>query len=338
MKKLTNMTTHSFDLERFGNNAGLKEFLRRHSLDGLELMEIGEDEKKILQKEDVVGFHLVHYPCWYCFWKNDTKTLLEEFGNDIRPEEYLLAEREGKLPPAVLEEIEKNFGGTDRQALIDRFKKNIRFAKQYEPEYVVFHVTDILCCEAKRREFRYTDEEIVDAAADLLNELFQEDLGVELLLENLWWPGLTMTRPEITRRLLEQVKYPRKGIMLDIGHLLHTNTALRTEEDAVKYLREVLGRYEDLSIIRGVHYHQTLEGAFVEEIKKHPEVLKGSYRDKCGDIMEYVYHLDHHNPFLNEEAAALMKELNPEWLVFEFLAESHAQQEEWLDAQKVYFE
>ena len=63
VKKLTNMTTHSFDLERFGNNAALKEFLRRHSLDVLELMEIGEDEKQILQKEDVVGFHLLHYPC-----------------------------------------------------------------------------------------------------------------------------------------------------------------------------------------------------------------------------------------------------------------------------------
>lgn len=51
VKKLTNMTTHSFDLERFGNNAGLKEFLRRHSLDGLELMEIGEDEKQIFKKK-----------------------------------------------------------------------------------------------------------------------------------------------------------------------------------------------------------------------------------------------------------------------------------------------
>lgn len=45
------MTTHSFDLERFGNNAGLKGFLRRHSLDGLELMEIGEDEKQIFKKK-----------------------------------------------------------------------------------------------------------------------------------------------------------------------------------------------------------------------------------------------------------------------------------------------
>ena len=51
MKKLTNMTTHSFDLEHFGNNAGLKEVLRRHSLDGLELMEIGEDEKQIFKKK-----------------------------------------------------------------------------------------------------------------------------------------------------------------------------------------------------------------------------------------------------------------------------------------------
>ena len=126
--------------------------------------------------------------------------------------------------------------------------------------------------------------------------------------------------------------------MLDIGHLLHTDTSLQTEEEAVNYLREVLSRYEDLSIIRGVHYHQTLEGAFVEETKKHPKVVEGSYRDKCGDIMEYVYHLDHHNPFLNTEAAALIKELNPEWLVFEFLTESYEQQEKWLDAQKVYFE
>ena len=51
MKKLTNMTTHSFDLEHFGNNAGLREFLRRHSLDGLELMEIGEDEWPDTQKK-----------------------------------------------------------------------------------------------------------------------------------------------------------------------------------------------------------------------------------------------------------------------------------------------
>lgn len=153
MKKLTNMTTHSFDLERFGNNAGLKEFLRRHSLDGLELMEIEKDEKQIFKKK-----------MWSVFI--------------------------GSIIPAGIVSGKKT-------------------------------------------------------------------------------PGL----------FLEQVKYPRKGIMLDIGHLLHTNTALRTEEDAVKYLREVLGRYEDFSIILGVHYHQTLEGAFVEEIKRRPEVLKGSYRD-----------------------------------------------------------
>ena len=340
------------DLEIIGNEAffkcrqleyidlpiGLKKFLKRYGLDGVELMQMGKAKKQVLKKENVIGFHLMHYPCWYCLWKNDTRTLLEEFGNHICQEDYLEVKKAGVLPPVVLEEIKKNFGGTDREALLEPFRNNIQFAKQYDPEYVVFHVTDVLCCEAKKREFRYTDEEIVDGAAEFLNELFQEDLGFELLLENLWWPGLTMTRPEITRRLLDHIKYPRKGIMLDIGHLLHTDTSLQTEEEAVNYLREVLSRYEDLSIIRGVHYHQTLEGAFVEETKKHPKVVEGSYRDKCGDIMEYVYHLDHHNPFLNTEAAALIKELNPEWLVFEFLTESYEQQEKWLDAQKVYFE
>ena len=33
-----------------------------------------EIKEQILQKEDVVGFHRLHYPCWYCFWKKDTRT------------------------------------------------------------------------------------------------------------------------------------------------------------------------------------------------------------------------------------------------------------------------
>lgn len=328
MKKLTNITTHESDTGRYKNNKGLKAFCQNFGLDGLEIMEVGSDEKGIIHKEDVVGFHLMHYPCWYCFWSDDRETLKEEFGR----------EENSGWTYETEEEIRKNFGGTDRSAIIEAFRKNIDFAKHYEPEYVVFHVTDVLCCEAMSRKFRYTDEEIVDGAAELLNELFTEDFGFELLLENLWWPGLTMTRPEITSRLLEKVHYPRIGIMLDVGHLLHTNIALRTEAEAAAYLREVLDRYEDTSIIHGVHFHQTLEGAFVEEVKKHPRKPTGSYIEKCCEIMDYVYRLDHHNPFLNREAAAIIKKLDPAYLVFEFITESREQQEEWLGKQMKIFE
>ena len=79
---------------------------------------------------------------------------------------------------------------------------------------------------------------MVDAAAELINSLLDgKGYQFEFLMENLWWPGLTLTRPEITERLLSQVHYPRKGLMLDTGHLMHTNWELRSQEEAVDYIR-----------------------------------------------------------------------------------------------------
>ena len=38
----------------------------------------------------------------------------------------------------------------------------------------------------------------------------EEDGKIALFLENLWQPGLTLTRPEITKRLLDKIEYPNK--------------------------------------------------------------------------------------------------------------------------------
>ena len=63
------------------------------------------------------------------------------------------------------------------------------------PEYLVFHVSDCSMIESMRREYHYTDEQVADAVIELLNSL--EIHGQPwLLLENLWYPGLTMLRPE----------------------------------------------------------------------------------------------------------------------------------------------
>ena len=61
-----------------------------------------------------------------------------------------------------------------------------------------------------------------------------EDYTFDFLMENLWWPGLTMTRPEMTKRLLSQVHYQKKGIMLDTGHLMHMNLELKTQDELTK--------------------------------------------------------------------------------------------------------
>lgn len=311
MKRIMNFCLHYSDLERYKSREDLYSYYRGFGLDGIELLDGGaKDEKSLVEPEDVIGIHLRYFPCWYCLWSGDTKSTLEEFGD--------------------WEEVRKQFGGTDREAILRAFQENLEFARSYRPKYVVFHVSDVLLSEAVTRRHRYSDEEIVDGAAEILNCIFTEEEEFELLLENLWWPGLQMTRPEITYRLLEQVHYPRTGIMLDTGHLLHTNTAIRSQEEGASYIREVLSQYEDLSMIRGVHFHQTLSGAYVEEQKKHPPVLKGSYLDKCCALAEYIHRVDSHDPFTCRKAQELIEWLDPEYLVYELLSASREEHEQYM--------
>lgn len=311
MKKMMNICLHDSDLDRYASREDLRGYYRGFGLDGLELLDSWTpDEKGLIAPEDVVGFHLRFFPCWYCLWSGDIPSVMEEFGS--------------------WDEVEKQFGGTDREAILRSYRENLKLARKYQPEYVVFHVSDDLLVEVVSRQHRYTDEEIVDAAADLLNSLFTEDEGFELLLENLWWPGLTMTRPEITYRLLEKVKYPRTGIMLDVGHLMHTNTSLRTQEEAAAYVREVLSRYEDRSFVRGLHFHQTLSGAYVEEQKKHPPRLSGTYFEKNCALAEYILTVDSHHPFTGPAAKELIQWLKPEYLVYELLSSDRAEHERYM--------
>lgn len=311
MKRIMNICTYDGDMERYRDRADLQEYLRRYRLDGLEVLEGGDpDVKGLIVPEDVIGVHLRFFPCWYCMWSGDTATLLEEFG--------------------TWEEVRYQLGGTDREGILRIFRDNLAFARKYHPQYVVFHVSDVLLAEAVPRKFRYSDEEIVDAAAEVLNILFEKDEGFELLLENLWWPGFTMARPKITERLLSKVRYPRTGVMLDIGHLLNTNTSLRTLEEGADYIREVLLRHTDRSIVRGLHFHQTLSGAYVEEQKKCPPKLTGTYAEKTGALTEYIHRVDRHQPFVGRIAEELVEWIAPEYLVYELISSSREEHEKYL--------
>ena len=74
----------------------------------------------------------------------------------------------------------------------------------------------------------------------------------DFLVENQWWPGFTFTEPELTRRLLDGIRAERKGIMLDIGHLMNCDTSLRTLEEGADYVHRMLDRHGGLCrYIRG---------------------------------------------------------------------------------------
>ena len=318
MRIVTNMTTCYEDTDRFRNRADLRAFYRGHGLDGLEVLEVGPDEKGLITPADTLGVHLRYFSGWMDLWTGDEARLLAEFQT---PENW-----------------QKTYGGTDRTALLDAYRQNLIFANQLEPEYLVFHVSDCTMAESMRRQYHYTDEQVCDAAAALLNAVTDTITGSPwLLLENLWYPGLTLERPEIIRRLVDAVQYPKTGVMLDTGHLMHTNRDLRTPDEAVDYIHRILDRYEDLSFIKGVHLHQSLTGQLAKDLMAHWQPLDGSYQEQMWSVMGQIFNLDTHKPFCSHRIGEVLDRLTGlEYLCFEFITGSREEHAGYLDQQMTY--
>lgn len=314
MKRIMNITTCGEDLLRYRDNADLRAFLRSFDLDGLEVLQAGDDLHGILTAEDTVGVHLRYFAAWMDLWTGNEERLLEEFGSrDVWQGVY---------------------GGDGREALIRAFRENIRFANTLRPEYLVFHVSECTMAESMRRRYHYSDEQVIDAAIELVNSICDEIEGEPwLLFENLWYPGLTMLRPEMTERLLQGVRYPKCGIMLDIGHLMHTNTALRSADEAVDYFHTVLDRLGDLSSIKGVHLHQSLSGAYAEELMQTWQPAPGPYHEQMWSIMGHIFTIDTHRPFTSPRIREVLDRLPLAYLVLEQITADRAEHEQLLAQQ-----
>lgn len=317
MKTLFNITTSEDDLQRFESANDLETMM--DGFDGVELMYYGEDEKKIIPKEKVLGLHMHFFPFWVDFWRGNEPALYKEF--DTR------------------EVWEQCYGGPDKEALIRRFKKDLECAHQYDVEYVVFHVSDASIEESFTWKYHHTDEEIVDAAAELINELFKgEDGKIALLLENLWQPGLKFTDPKITKRLLDQIKYPNKGIMLDTGHLLHTDTQIKTQEEGIAYIHRMLDAHGVLcKYIRGMHLNQSLTGDYCEDTKKNPPPMRETYQERYNQMFFHAFAVDKHEPFTCAGVKEMVDRINPEYLTFEFITADNAQHRAYLKQQLQVF-
>lgn len=313
MKKMFNLSTSSDDMVRFADQAKLLDLLQ--GFDGLELLCCEEDRRGLIPRERVIGLHMSSFPNWLDLWLGDEAALLREFGTREIYEQY--------------------YGGSDRGALLRRFRRDLDNAAFYGVEYVVFHVSNATIAEAISGRHRYADEAVIDASCALLNELFEgQNEGPLLLLENLWQPGFRFTRPELTARLLDGIHYPHKGIMLDTGHLMHTHTGLRTQAEALSYIHHLLDEHGALCRhIRGVHLQQSLTGDFAEQMRQNPPSLKENYWERNLQMFEYIFRLDQHRPFTNPGVAELIKRIAPDYLTFEFITENKAMHRKFLEEQ-----
>lgn len=314
MKVMFNLTTSSEDLDRFPERKDL--LAQLEGFDGVELMQFEEDSRGLIPKERVIGLHMGYFPTWYDFWTGNEEGLLKEFDS---PETW-----------------EMVYGGKDRMVILDRLRQDLAWAHHYGAEYVVFHTSEATIEETFTWNYKHTDEEIIDAFIEQINELLKdEDGSIAFLVENLWQPGLTFTRPEMTKRLLEGIQYPNKGIMLDTGHLLHTNTAIQTQEEGVAYIHSLLDSHGELcNYIRGVHLNQSLTGEYCEKIRNNPPEMAATYMERSSQMFWHAFAVDQHLPFTCRGVKELIERINPEYLTFEFITSDSKQHKEYLDAQR----
>ena len=314
MKRTFNLTTYSDDLDRYADRADLLHALR--GFDGVELMHCGEDARGVVPPDRVVGVHLCYFPYWYDFYTGDIGACLRELGS--------------------MDAVRALYGGEDREALVDAFRRDIAQARTEGAEYVVFHVADCADGELFSLRYRHSSAEIVTAAAELLNTLFPEPDGeLVLLMENLWHPGLTLTEPEVTRQLLSGVHYRNKGILLDTGHLMHTNLSLRTQEEALAYVRRCIEAQGETvrRTIRGIHLHQSLTGTYMARTAAHPPLMSSDPQKRMEQVYTHAFACDQHRPFTCPGVKEFIDWIDPEYLTFEFISRSRAEHENMLREQ-----
>jgi len=314
--KLINLSTYKCDMDRFHcNSSEITNLLGKHNMDGVELLNSLMWDENIIPSSIVIGVHLRYYPTWLDFWNNNESELLRQFGSN--------------------EGVKNYFGGTNRESIIDNYRKEIQQADKIGAQYVVFHVAHVQVEHSYTYEFTYTDEEIIDATAELINEVFKGlNTNIKLLFENLWVPGLTFLNKEILLRLLEKVQYSNKGFMLDTAHLMNTNFDLTNEKEGIQYILNTVNNLGELKkFIKGIHLNCSLSGEYIKEQIQANHKCKLTFNEMKKNVLFHIMKIDMHKPFSDVDVKKLIDFIEPEYVIYEFITRSFEELDEYIAIQ-----
>ncbi|WP_053955345.1 TIM barrel protein [Inediibacterium massiliense] len=316
MFKIMNLSTYDFDLAKFDHNKQkIQSFLKQNKMDGIELLYPIGWKEEIISKEMIKGVHLKYYPTWLDFWTNDQEGLLRQFES--------------------MDLVKKYYGDIKREVMVNHYKKEIEMINEMGAEYAVFHVAHVEVEHTYNYDFTYSDKEVIDAAAELLNEVFKDlDTNVTLLFENMWWPGFHMLDKNMAYRLLEKVDYKNKGFLLDTAHLMNTNLDLKNEKEGVKYIIDTINELGELkSLIKGMHLNCSLSGEYVKkQIQKH-DSKNFNLGPISNEVFMHIFNIDGHKPFTDPIAKKLIDTIGPEYLVYELITNSLIDLQKYIEIQ-----
>lgn len=334
MEQILYLPAYSETIAEYRDAADLRRSYENCGCGGLEIIRCDyerEDEGAILKPEMVRGVHMIFYPVWLDFWRENEKGLMEEFGDRQTWEGF--------------------YGGEGPSALTERFTQDLEYAKRIGAKYVVFHVSDVTIRGVFTHRHTHTDREAVEGAVEIINQILEAgDYEFDFLMENLWWPGLTMTEPAVTKDLLDGVRYEKKGIMLDLGHLMCSNMELTSEDEAIEYVHRMLDGHEKMrsggkmltEYIKGVHMHQSVTGTFAKkalaEVREQGVHLGEGYYERFAQVYQLLGQIDTHRPFSSPKAKELIRRIGPRYLVHELMAKDREERERVLAQQSALLE
>ncbi len=306
MKQLVNTTgsiSPDYTIEQ--NERVIREFLRECNCDGIELIYDGADQATNLLKPHVMGYHLIFYPDWVDFWNGNVKSLKRKFGSEKMWKDF--------------------YRGDSRESLLNQFREDLNRAKLLGASYVVFHVSDVSIEEGYTYQWEHTDEDVVNASIEVINSIMGDpSFSFYFLIENLQWPGFSFTKPDLTKRLLSEIEYKKKGIMLDIGHLFCTNLELKSQAEGCEYVKRILDQHGRMvDDIKGVHLHQSVTGSYVKEFLQNSwNKPNENYYEHFRKSYEHIKRIDTHQPFSDAGIWDVIDQIGPEFLVHELAASS----------------
>ena len=316
MKKLLNISDFPSDDE---NLKMMEKYQKKYNFDGFEIIKFDLEKDSSKLKDKIVGYHMRFFPMWM----------------DIYLEKYDMIKE--KFP----DKMDRFYwcGGDSKEEVIAYYKKDLQRAKELGAEYVVFHACYVDDDGSLTYQFPYTDEEILESVASLMNDLFRdEDFQFTLLLENLWWAGLKLNSKSEMELLLEKIEYKNTRFILDTSHMLNTNLTLKNLDEGIDYIIENIDKMEELKkYIYGVHLSWSLSGEYVSKmIEKHRKSQEERERAKK-KIYEYVGQIDYHYPFEDNRIMKVLNKLSLKWLVYEFLYYNDEELEEKVVKQEKIF-
>ncbi len=298
MRKILNITDFSTNEE---NKKMMKYYCDKYNFKGFELIKFDLQKDNTSLNNLIEGYHMRFFPMWLDVYLGKYEILREKFKEK--------------------QEIFYWCGGNSREELIDYYKKELETAEKLEVEYVVFHACYVDDEGSLIYEFPYSDRDVLQNVAALLNDIFEDKkYKFKLLLENLWWPGLRLTSKEEIEFLLNNIKYKNIGFMLDTGHMLNNEPKLRTMDEGIEYIEENIDEIGELKkYIKGVHLNFSLSGKYLSDaIERHKNSL--IEREKTlKNIYSHVSQIDQHLPFEDIRIIKILENLPLDWVVYEFI-------------------